>query len=225
MSSPPRAARRRDAEANRARIVAAARALFAEEGFDVPLDAIARRAGVGRATLYRNFADRGALAAEIFEDNLRAFEAEAAALDGRPDALLGLLRVMVDLQVAAHAMLPALLQEPRDPGLEALERRVKQILAAPLRSARAAGTVRADLTMSDVLAGLAMITVVTRGATESARRRRARRALELLLFGLLPRPAAATTDSSDSADSTAKAPSASGGAAATPRPRTGRGGT
>ena len=57
--SPP--TRRRDAQDNRDRLIAAAREVFAESGFDVPLDAIARRAGVGRATLYRNFSDRYAL--------------------------------------------------------------------------------------------------------------------------------------------------------------------
>ena len=46
---------RADARRNRARVVDAARAAFAEEGFEVPLDVIAQRAGVGAGTVYRHF--------------------------------------------------------------------------------------------------------------------------------------------------------------------------
>lgn len=55
----PRA--RADAARNRERIVAAAREAFVIHGADAPLDDIARRAGVGNATLYRHFPDRGTL--------------------------------------------------------------------------------------------------------------------------------------------------------------------
>ena len=46
---------RRDARANRDRILEAARASFATDGVDVPVEAIAQRAGVGMGTLYRRF--------------------------------------------------------------------------------------------------------------------------------------------------------------------------
>jgi AcrR family transcriptional regulator len=52
---------RRDQLRNRRALVQAAQALFAELGLDVPLDAIAKRAGLGNATLYRHFPDRRAL--------------------------------------------------------------------------------------------------------------------------------------------------------------------
>ncbi|MEU1199218.1 helix-turn-helix domain-containing protein, partial [Streptomyces sp. NPDC005813] len=62
----PRVARpRADALRNRERIVAAAREMFVESGSGVPFDEIARRAGVGNATVYRNFPDRDALAREV----------------------------------------------------------------------------------------------------------------------------------------------------------------
>ncbi|GAA1705488.1 TetR/AcrR family transcriptional regulator [Microbacterium sediminicola] len=82
MPNPPR--RRKDAEANRARIVAAARALFASRGRDVPLDAIAREAGVGNATVYRHFPTWEALFAAIQEASLSE---TAAFLDGMADDL------------------------------------------------------------------------------------------------------------------------------------------
>ena len=56
---------RADALRNRERIVTAAREMFVEHGPDVPLDDIARRAGVGNATVYRNFPDRDALVREV----------------------------------------------------------------------------------------------------------------------------------------------------------------
>lgn len=180
--------RRRDAEDNRARIIAAAREVFATSGFDVPLSAIATRSGVGRATLYRNFPDRFALAAAIFEDNLVTLEALAQEQRGRPDAFLILLSAMVEQQVEAHAMFPALLTGPSTPNLEELVRRTKRLLERPLRAAKEAGMVRGDLSLSDVIAVLAMVSAVVIGdASTASRRLRARRALELLRNGLISR--------------------------------------
>ena len=58
---------RADAERNRERILVAARDAFAERGIDVPMDEIARQAGVGVATLYRRFPARSDLVAAAFE--------------------------------------------------------------------------------------------------------------------------------------------------------------
>ncbi len=187
-TAPP--TRRRDAEENRARIIAAAREVFAAAGFDAPLDAIARRAGVGRATLYRNFPDRFALGAAIFEDNLAALEALAREHRGRPDAFMTLLSSIVEQQIEGHALVPALLTGPSAPDMQALARRVTRLLAGPLRHARTAGMIRRDLASADVLAALAMLSAVIAGdASVHSRRRRAMRALDLLVHGLAPRDA------------------------------------
>jgi len=66
---------RSDALDNRERIRDAARAVFAAEGLDVPMREIARRAGVGAATLYRHFPTKEALAIEAFRDQLHACHA------------------------------------------------------------------------------------------------------------------------------------------------------
>ncbi|MEU9453793.1 helix-turn-helix domain-containing protein [Streptomyces sp. NPDC048277] len=63
---------RSDAEDNRARILDAARTLFVTEGLNVPMRAIARRAGVGPATLYRRFPTKRDLVTEAFADRIRA---------------------------------------------------------------------------------------------------------------------------------------------------------
>lgn len=67
--------RRSDALDNRERILAAARAMFAAEGLNVPMREIARRAGVGPATLYRHFPTKQLLATEAFADEMHACHA------------------------------------------------------------------------------------------------------------------------------------------------------
>ncbi|MEV7600796.1 helix-turn-helix domain-containing protein [Kitasatospora sp. NPDC089797] len=67
-SANPAGRLRRDARRNRDLLVSAARDLFSRYGLDVPLDRIAKEAGVGNATLYRHFPTRAALVAEVFAD-------------------------------------------------------------------------------------------------------------------------------------------------------------
>ncbi len=71
---------RADAERNRAALLTAARDVFGEQGLDASLYEIARRAGVGNATLYRRFPQRRDLIAEVFAGQMREYVelAEAA---------------------------------------------------------------------------------------------------------------------------------------------------
>jgi AcrR family transcriptional regulator len=72
-SEPGRSGLRSDAERNRCRVLAAARELFAERGLDVSLVEVARRAGVGNATLHRRFASREELIAAAFAGKMTAY--------------------------------------------------------------------------------------------------------------------------------------------------------
>ena len=63
---------RADARRNRARVLEAARAVFAEEGLAVPLDEIAARAGVGAGTVYRHFPTKEALFEAVVTDRIEA---------------------------------------------------------------------------------------------------------------------------------------------------------
>ena len=84
-----RPALRADAERNRRRIVAAALEIFAERGLDVPMEDVARHAGVGVATLYRRFPTRADLIAGAFEAKMADYaDAVAHALD-EPDPWVG----------------------------------------------------------------------------------------------------------------------------------------
>jgi AcrR family transcriptional regulator len=80
-SSPGQAPRRADAKRNRDRILTAARAAFADPDADVSMAEIARRAGVGSATLYRNFASRRELLEALYTSEIDAV-CEAAATTG-----------------------------------------------------------------------------------------------------------------------------------------------
>jgi AcrR family transcriptional regulator len=81
MAGPP--AERADAAANRRRILAAAKRLFAERDHaSVTMDDIAAAAGVGKGTLFRRFGDRAGLADALVDEYMRAFQ--DAFLGGPP---------------------------------------------------------------------------------------------------------------------------------------------
>lgn len=76
-------ARRADAARNRDKILAAARIAFAEPDIAMSMAEISRRAGVGMATLYRNFPGRRELLEALYVDEVEAIVAAAAAPDGK----------------------------------------------------------------------------------------------------------------------------------------------
>lgn len=84
-----RQALRADAERNRQRLIAAAREVFAERGLDVPIEDIARHAGVGVATLYRRFPTRADLIAGAFEAKMAAYADAVTAALADPDPWTG----------------------------------------------------------------------------------------------------------------------------------------
>ncbi len=142
---------RADAARNVAEILRAARAAFIEEGPDTPLEAIARRAGVGPRTLYRHFPHkhdlvRAALEANVREDVIPAIE---RALADEPKA--GFVR-LVDSAVALSFREHGLLAAAR--GVDSLTAELSppfyEALATLLRRAQVAGTMRADLAPEDL---------------------------------------------------------------------------
>src|SRR5881409_451714 len=76
---------RADAARNRTRVLDAARTAFAEHGLDVGVEEIARRAGVGKGTLYRRFPTKEALVRAIFDDILEEVETLSRETDEEPD--------------------------------------------------------------------------------------------------------------------------------------------
>lgn len=185
MSATTDTPRRKDAQRNREAILAAARELFAESA-DVPMYEVARRAGVGQATLYRNFPDRRNLAAALLSEHMDRVEQLAAEHAGDPDAFFVLLREIVESVARFHA-LGELAREDACLGsaLERRRRRMAELLKDPLRAAKAAGSLRRDLTMDDVFLIVSMIRGAVDGADGAASRAAAAsRALALMQEGL-----------------------------------------
>lgn len=85
----PRPGLRADAQRNRQRIIAAAQHEFAQRGLDVPVEDIARHAGVGVATLYRRFPTRADLIAGAFEAKMTAYADAVTQALADPDPWAG----------------------------------------------------------------------------------------------------------------------------------------
>jgi AcrR family transcriptional regulator len=182
--------RRKDASENRKAILEAARELFADST-DVAMSTIAKRAGVGQATLYRNFPNRSALAAEIIDEHFELISAVAAEHEGDPDAFFVILRSLIDGLVSLYALaVLARSDAETDSHLQRARRRMRALLKGPLSDAKRAGLVRRDLAVDDIL----LIMAMGRGAMEglpdaAARSGVAHRVLALLLNGVeAPRP-------------------------------------
>jgi AcrR family transcriptional regulator len=146
---------RADAALNRDRIVDAAAQLFAARGIAVPMDDVARHAGVGVATLYRRFPTRADLAAATFERNLSRYtEAVDRALED-PDPWRGfraLLYELCELQ-ASDAGLRELLTMSF-PASSIIEQRSGEALVKLrilMERAQQAGALRPELVPGDVV--------------------------------------------------------------------------
>src|SRR5690349_16231486 len=86
---------RADARRNREQIIAAAKKMFLEFGPDVPMEEIARGAGVGVGTLYRRFPDREALIRAVARDNFEVVLAEARTVAAEePSAWQAIVRLL-----------------------------------------------------------------------------------------------------------------------------------
>jgi AcrR family transcriptional regulator len=176
---------RRDARDNREAILAAARALFADSA-DVAMVQVARRAGVGQATLYRNFPSRGALAAVILDESVDRIAALAAEHAGQADAFFVLLRGLIDSMVNLYGVAVLARRDTEaDSHLQAGRQRIRELLKEPLSDAKAAGTLRRDISIDDLFLLLAMGRGAMEGLADSgARSAVAHRVLALMLGGI-----------------------------------------
>lgn len=150
------APRRADARRNREALVHAARQVFDEQGADAPLDDIARRAGVGNATMYRHFPARCDLVVAVYAEEVSALEAEGQArlTDDSPDgALFRWLATFIDHVATKRALATAVPEDSERSALFAQwHQQMHEIAAALLDRARRAGAVPPDLDEVDLLA-------------------------------------------------------------------------
>ncbi|GAA2356532.1 helix-turn-helix domain-containing protein [Dactylosporangium salmoneum] len=174
---------RLDAAHNRALIVEAARATFADGGVQAPMRAVAARAGLGVATVYRHFPTHAALLDAVLAQRVAECAAELDAALGDPDPwrpLAGTVRRFAARQLADRALNEALFAA----GAQFAEARRAHAaaLAGLVERARAAGAVRGDLTVDDVRAGLLAISAL-RGRPTAVDR-----LTDLLLAGMRAQP-------------------------------------
>jgi AcrR family transcriptional regulator len=149
---------RADARRNHDLLLAAAKEVFAERGADAPLDDVARRAGVGNATMYRHFPTREELVIAVYSDEVTALceQGEALLREEAPgDALFGWLGAFI-AHVATKRGLALALTDDRAGRRSALFDRWHEAMhataSALLARAQRAGAVRAELDVADLLA-------------------------------------------------------------------------
>ncbi|TPW73006.1 TetR/AcrR family transcriptional regulator [Schumannella sp. 10F1B-5-1] len=173
--------KRADAARNFDALVEAARAVFAADGAGASLEEIARRAGVGIGTLYRNFPTRDDLIEAVYVGEVEALVVAAAATEKLPaeKALGAWLRRFVEYIGTKHALIEGL---NRESTVFAQCRAVMYGSGEPvLARAQAAGAVRDDVNISDVVrlvSGVAAVAV-----DDDAQRQRL---IGLALDGLRP---------------------------------------
>lgn len=184
---------RKDAKDRRERIVAAAATVFARQGYAVALDAVASEAAVGRATLYRNFPDRYALALAVMERRIEEVAAIADEYHERPDTFLLMVKKMCDSRTDYAALANAVATQHGAEGRQAiavLRARMEGVCAVPIARAQRAGLIRTDFAVTEVHRLTMMLAA---GATEwdqDDRDREFDRALRLIMEGLQPAVAA-----------------------------------
>ncbi len=150
---------------NRAAIVKAAGEVFAEQGLGAPLNAIAKRAGVGQGSLYRHFPTRESLAFVAFERNLA--EIEEAVAGGA--TLATVLAMVVEQATGSAAFIELITRHADDPRGVALEARLRAAIAATIDGAREVGTVPAHFTVEDVMLAVTLLVGALMGTLPAGR--------------------------------------------------------
>lgn len=169
---------RADAARNREAVVMAATVIFREQGLDVPIDEIARRAGVGSATLYRRFPQRQDLISAVFAERLRAHVKAVEMALAQPDpwsAFRDYVEHACEMQVCDRGLGDLVtMRVGQVPELERLRRRAYDGFVDLIQRAKRAGRLRQDFQPEDlvlVLMANAGLIERTHGAAPAASRR------------------------------------------------------
>ena len=175
---------RRDAAVNRERVLAAAAEVFDEHGLGAGLEDVARRAGVGVATVYRRFPSREALLETLLSELLEVYLAEAEQARALPEGrgLAAFVRTVAEVQATPRGCALRLWSSP---AVEELRMRLHERMAALIADAQQHGTCRDGVTVGDLVG----VFVALRGVRETPTSTAGldwRRHLELCLAGLRP---------------------------------------
>jgi AcrR family transcriptional regulator len=192
LRADPRRELRADARRNRERVLRTAQQLFATEGLGVSLDEIARRAGVGPGTVHRHFPAKEALYLAVAIDEIEKLVAEAEVLAAADDpaALFALLSKMMANGAENVTVKSALVAAEFDLRTAApdVAADLTGHVADLLDRAHAAGAVRDDLTVEEVMALVAGAFAAIRHAGAETSRKRSAHLAQIILDGLRPQP-------------------------------------
>jgi AcrR family transcriptional regulator len=181
---------RADARRNREKVLAAARAVFSENGREAQMDDVARRAGVGVGTVYRHFPTKEALIEALMVEAFRSIAAEAERaleIEDPWEAFATVLWHGAEVMTADRAMsevfasIPGV-AESAIPTLEGLTETMDRLI----RRAQAAGVLRGDMIVDDVpmlMCGIGAATKKQHRCDEAWRRH-----LTIVLDGLRASP-------------------------------------
>lgn len=174
---------RRDAEANRERLIEAGRALLQQHGGDLPVERFCEAASVNRATFYRNFSDRPALYSAICDHELvlmsRAIEAS--------DEPLAFLIALTEMMTVYDRFVTSLADLPEFAGAPENDAKVRAAIATPLARAKASGWIANDICEDDIFVVARMVGCSWRLDHQPSRTEAVARRLRLVLNGLRPR--------------------------------------
>lgn len=163
---------RTDAAANHAQLLEVARQAFRDQGLDVSMSEIARRAGLGVATLYRHFPSKGDLVAESFAAPMGECVGMLDDALADPDPWRAFCRVIeevCDMQAHDRGFSAALVSAlPGTSDFGALRDRAESTFAELTRRAKASGDLRADFSTSDLMLILLANSGVRAGAGDVA---------------------------------------------------------
>ncbi|GAA2595326.1 TetR/AcrR family transcriptional regulator [Winogradskya consettensis] len=177
---------RADAQRNYDRIVEAASEAVARDGAEASLEEIARRAGVGSATLHRHFPNRWALMGAVFHGRTEELCERAGELESVPDpheALVTWLRELAAYSATARGLAAVLLAEPLQQSESCGAMLVTAGEKLRLRAVEA-GTVRPDVSIADLLTLVNAIAL----AAEKTGPAEAERLVSLAMDGISARP-------------------------------------
>ncbi|GLX21073.1 TetR/AcrR family transcriptional regulator [Streptomyces lavendulae] len=179
---------RADAVRNRERILVAAREAFVEFGSEAPLDEIARRAGIGNATLYRHFPDRAALVHHVVlyvMDRVTALAEDALAEE--PDAFAALCRFTHGAAAERIGALCPMLAAGFDhehPELLAARAALETAVERLVDAGQSSGLLRPDIGVGDLMVALSQLSRPLPGIDCLGVERFVHRHLQLFLDGL-----------------------------------------
>ncbi|WP_327283865.1 MULTISPECIES: TetR/AcrR family transcriptional regulator [unclassified Streptomyces] len=152
---------RADAVRNRERILVAAREVFVEQGSGAPFDEVARRAGVGNATLYRHFPDRAALVHHVVLFVMDRVTAQAEdSLAEEPDAFAALCRfthAAADERIGALCPMLSGDFDREHPELIAAREALAEAVETLVKAGQQAGLIRTDVGVGDLMVALSQL--------------------------------------------------------------------